>query len=331
MENKKTVILFVKEAEEFFLGLEDEMLINIELINAKNSDELVKYTYIYEPDFILFNISKLSEDNYISLSKLKGDAEKSKYRMLFIRTKDEAKDILETFKSGANPYFLKLFGMMEKNARVLDFIELKHARDEMSVVYNELKQANIEIKKKNKQLQQAINNIEKLSTTDFLTGAYNRRYMIERIKQEIIRYKRTRRIFSFVLCDIDDFKKINDTGGHAQGDQILVDAVRFLTESCREMDILSRWGGDEFLFVLPETDVSGALVFAERVRNLLAEKVFEYDHKEIKFFFTFGVAEYDEREGFGESIKNADYALLEGKSSGKNKVVAYDKSVMRRK
>lgn len=320
----KTIILIVKEAVNYFSEFGPEEIENIEFVTAKDAAELVKFVYVYNPHFVLFNIADLTEDNFTALSTLKNDTDMTRFQMLFIRSKEEAGSIVKAFAHGANPYYLKMFNMVEKNARILDFLELKQARDEMSFAFNELKQANMEVKKKNKQLQQAISNVEKLATTDYLTGVYNRRYVIDRIKQEIIRSKRTKRIFSFVICDIDNFKTINDTYGHAYGDLLLIEIAKYLNDSCREIDVLARWGGDEFLFILPETEIVGATVFSERLRKSITDRVFEYGHNEINISLTFGVAEYDEKDGPNESIKNADNALLSGKGSGRNKVVTFN-------
>ena len=323
MENKKISILLAKEAVALFKDLDPDLTKNIEFNTALNSGEIVKYTYIHNPDFIVFNVSGLSEDSYLSLSKLKSESNNYKYHLLFIHSREEARDIATALREGVNQYQLKLFELVQKNTDILNFMELRQNREEMQVVYSELKKATLEVKKKNKQLQIAINNLEKLTLTDYLTGAYNRRYILEHIKQEIIRFKRNKRAFSFVLCDIDNFKKINDSYGHAFGDQVLVDTAKFLCETCREMDILSRWGGDEFLFLLPETDLNGAVIFSERARKSLEEKVFDYDHTDFRVSLTFGVSEYNESDGVNESIKNADNALLKGKSSGRNMVMAF--------
>lgn len=321
MENKRISLLLAKEAEEFFNDVDETLKQNFEFKTALSSDDIIKDIYIFDPDFIIFNLSSLSEDNYRSLSKLKNNTIDTKYQILFIRNKEEAINIVNAFQEGVNRYCRKIFSMIEKNAGILNFIELRQNREEMQVIYGELKSAAQELNKKNKQLQNAIENIEKLTVTDYLTGVYNRRYMIDRIYQEIIRYKRKKRIFSFVLCDIDNFKNINDTYGHAFGDQILMDTAKFLNSTCREMDVLARWGGDEFLILLPETDISGAFIFSERARKTFEARLFDYDHKNLKLSLTFGISEYDDKDGMNDSIKKADDALLKGKISGRNIVI----------
>lgn len=323
MEKGTITVLLTREAQSLFDMTAPKKTGNIDFIVAMNTGDLINSIYIHNPDFIVFNISNLTEEDYISLARLKNERDKAKYQLLFIHDREEASDIVAALREGLNQYWLKLLNTVEKNAQILNFLELRHDREEMRIAYSELHKATLEMNKKNRQLQMAINNLEKLTVSDYLTGAYNRRYILERIRQEIVRYNRNKNIFSFVICDIDNFKKVNDIYGHAFGDQVVADTAKCLLDSCREMDVLSRWGGDEFLFLLAETDLNGALIFCERIKNIFEQKVFEYDDVKIKVSLTFGVAEYDPREGYKESIKNADDALLSGKSNGRNKVVAF--------
>jgi diguanylate cyclase (GGDEF)-like protein len=320
MENNDIKLLLVNEAKKLFDGTD---MANIQWIAAGNAEELIHFVYVHRPDFIVFNIVNISEDNYRALARLKAESESFKYQLLFIRSPEDAADIVAALGKGLSHYHMKILSLVEKNAQILDFIELRNAREEMRIIYEELKKATVEVNKRNKQLQMAVTNLEKLTVSDYLTGVYNRKYILERIRQEIIRYNRNQKMFSFVICDIDNFKKINDTHGHAFGDQAVIDIAKCLSDTCREMDVLARWGGDEFLFLLPETDLTGALNFCERARKSFERRVFTYDDIKITVSLTFGVAEYDPREGYKESIKNADTALLSGKSGGRNKVVAF--------
>ena len=314
MEKDRISMLLVREAEVLFRDIiASEITKNIGFTVAPNSNEIIKCIYIHDPDFIVFNISNLNEDNYQALYKLKHESENKRYQLLFIHNAEEAGNVVAALAGGISAYHLKLLEIVEKNAQILNFLELRQNREEMQLAYIELKKAMVEMNKKNNLLQAAIRDIEKLTVTDYLTGLYNRRYILDRIRQEVVRYNRNGRVFSFVLCDIDNFKKVNDTYGHDFGDQMLVETANYLKESCREMDILSRWGGDEFLFLLPETDVAGAVTFCERVQQRFEDKTFVCDRVEIKTSLTFGVAEYDEKLGASESIKNADRALLAGK------------------
>lgn len=166
--------------------------------------------------------------------------------------------------------------------------------------------------------------IYRLANIDPLTDLPNRRFMRHRIDDEKARSERNKHPFSFIIADIDDFKDINDNYGHDCGDYILVELSRLMEELLRKQDIVSRWGGEEFLFLLPETDTEGAVNTAEKIRRRVEEKNFIYDSSKLNLTMTFGVASADFADDIQERIKTADSALLLGKNRGKNCVVALD-------
>ncbi|MFP4564530.1 MAG: diguanylate cyclase [Spirochaetia bacterium] len=166
--------------------------------------------------------------------------------------------------------------------------------------------------------------IYRLANIDPLTGLPNRRFMRHRIDDEKARSERSKRPFSFIIADIDDFKPINDNYGHDCGDYILVELSRLMEELLRKQDIVSRWGGEEFLFLLPETDKEGAVNTAEKIRRRVEEKNFIYDSATLNLTMTFGVASAGYADDIQDRIKRADSALLLGKNRGKNCVVSLD-------
>ena len=166
--------------------------------------------------------------------------------------------------------------------------------------------------------------IYRLANIDPLTDLPNRRFMRHSIDDEKTRSERSTKPFSFIIADIDDFKAINDNYGHDCGDYILVELSRLMEELLRKQDIVSRWGGEEFLFLLPETDAEGAVNTAEKIRRRVEEKEFSYDSTRLELTITFGVASADYADDIQERIKKADTALLLGKNRGKNCVIALD-------
>ena len=171
------------------------------------------------------------------------------------------------------------------------------------------------------ELRQVIVKLEDLSIKDPLTGLYNRRYIIEKINELETRYKRSKSLFSIIISDIDYFKRINDRYGHDCGDLVLFNIARLISDCCREQDILSRWGGEEFLILLSDTNHDGANILAERIRKKLENESIQYGDISLKITMTFGVSEYSESLGIEGTIKNADMALLQGKHNGRNRVV----------
>ena len=178
-----------------------------------------------------------------------------------------------------------------------------------------------EIRKKNKELEKAYKKLELLARTDTLTSLANRRAMWEQINHEVHRFERNKRPFAFIIGDIDNFKKINDKFGHDAGDFILKEIARIFLSSTRKQDTVCRWGGEEFLFLLPETIAKGALVIAKKIRRRIAEHSFVYRDNVIPVTMTFGVSIFDKLMNIESCIKQADMALYEGKKQGKNQVI----------
>jgi diguanylate cyclase (GGDEF)-like protein len=171
------------------------------------------------------------------------------------------------------------------------------------------------------ELRVANANLDMLAKTDFLTGLLNRRYMLEILEQEVRRFKRTRAEFAIVMCDIDNFKLINDNYGHACGDRVLVEAVRIMLHTLREQDQIARWGGEEFLIFMPDTGLAAAEMAAERIRKNIQDCVIGYRDANLKITMTLGISVYDGGNDIDQSILIADHALYAGKLNGKNRVV----------
>ena len=164
--------------------------------------------------------------------------------------------------------------------------------------------------------------LEYLSMTDSLTGLLNRRALTERIDFEMSRAKRYGSGLSIILCDVDDFKKINDTYGHHIGDRALRALCGTLLGAVRKADIVGRHGGDEFLFVLPETTLEGAERLAEKIRQAVEDREFSLAEGLVaRMSLSLGVSCFDESLDDSDSlIKRCDRALYISKQSGKNRV-----------
>ena len=173
----------------------------------------------------------------------------------------------------------------------------------------------------NAELSAAYARMAELASHDELTGLYNRRSATERIELETIRASRTHRPFGVVMIDVDDFKAINDTCGHACGDAVLQQLAGLLRASVREQDVVARWGGEEFLLVLPEASREGAVLVAEKLRQAIGELRVLHDAGAVRFTVTMGVNVYDKLAPASDCIRGADEALYRGKRSGKNTVV----------
>lgn len=172
--------------------------------------------------------------------------------------------------------------------------------------------------------------ILKHATLDALTGFYNRRQMEERIKQETSSAKRKKTPLCAIMIDIDYFKSVNDTYGHAAGDYILKTTSKIIRSQLREYDIASRYGGEEFAIILPYTKEEEAIMVAERLRKAVESKVINIESvntknstKTIQVTISLGIYKFKENDNPQDLLMNADKALYEAKESGRNKVVVY--------
>ncbi len=175
-----------------------------------------------------------------------------------------------------------------------------------------------EIKISNEQLRHQNAILDKLASTDPLTGLYNRRSMDIFLNQAL----KSESGFAVVMCDIDNFKGINDTYGHDFGDIVLKEIARITMQQVASNGYVCRWGGEEILILVSSSAKETAGRIAENIRRNVANHVFELNSKWIHCTLTLGIAAYKDGDSIEETITNADYNLYQGKRSGKNKVVA---------
>jgi diguanylate cyclase (GGDEF)-like protein len=172
--------------------------------------------------------------------------------------------------------------------------------------------------------------IGQLSVADSLPGIFNRRYLHERLTQEAARARSCGQSVSVVLADLDHFKQINDTYGQQSGDRVLQHVIAVARSALRQSDWMARYGGDEFVIVLPETTLLGAYAVAERMRRLCAESAVELADTQLVVTASFGVATIDGVPASNEDaealLRAADKALHESKRAGRNRVTCGPKS-----
>ena len=167
--------------------------------------------------------------------------------------------------------------------------------------------------------------LEVASTTDSLTGLFNRRYMEQKIQEEYARYQKTDSALSFLIIDIDLFKTINDKLGHAGGDSLLKAIAEDLKKCIRESDIVARWGGDEFLLMLPFTNKENAIKMAERIRQTVGSRTYVYENEVLSVTLTIGVSVVQDSEATSDDvIRKADLLMFQGKRAGRNRIVFTD-------
>jgi two-component system, cell cycle response regulator len=228
---------------------------------------------------------------------------------------------VEGLELGADDYLVKPFNMLELAARVKSMLRLKGLHDQVLEKNRELDRANRELDQKRQELLE-------LSRTDALTGLYNRRYFEERLAEEFMRSHRYRNPLTCVMVDVDHFKRLNDTYGHPFGDQVLVRVAKVVRGALREVDFLARYGGEELVALLPETDAREAQVAAERVRKAIEDIVMSQLDPSVqvaaglKCTASLGTATFpvDSITAADGLIRSADEALYAAKQGGRNRV-----------
>jgi diguanylate cyclase (GGDEF)-like protein len=166
--------------------------------------------------------------------------------------------------------------------------------------------------------------VEEMAITDGLTKAFAKRHMMERLGEEYERSSRHRFSLSFLMVDIDYFKRYNDTYGHLVGDVVLKDIVGMLKANTREVDLVGRFGGEEFCVILPETGKDEALLVSERIREIIEKHDFRAYDEITRVTVSIGIASYPEDCSTAEElVEYSDQALYRAKKSGRNKVCSY--------
>jgi len=214
----------------------------------------------------------------------------------------EARAVREAFKRGAEDYVLK---------QELDTISL----------FDVIGSA-IERRRQKEEILQAQAQLRQLAERDGLTGLFNHRYLLEVLEKEFTRAKRYGRPFSLLMIDLDGFKSINDTCGHLKGDRVLKQVARLIEKTTRSVDIIARYGGDEFVVLLPETPPRQAITIGERIVRDLKRHPFHDEGKNYPLSASVGIAAYSPSAATaGALLKEADEALYAAKRNGRSQVI----------
>lgn len=182
----------------------------------------------------------------------------------------------------------------------------------------------MEIRNSNKisiRLIEVNNKLAYHASRDSLTNLLNRRTMNQYIQMEYVRSKRSGKAFGLIMADVDDFKQVNDNYGHAAGDLVLIELAGLLSATLRHQDSIARWGGEEFLILLPETEFEGVQIAAEKVRDMIAHSSVPYQGHDIQVTLSIGGVVCEREANWDDCIKIADRALYYGKTHGKNLAV----------
>lgn len=295
----------------------DDSALNLKIISGLLGDEYEVYTAANgeaaislasekAPDLILLDVIMPGMDGLAVCRFLKGQTATADIPIIFITVVSEPKDIVKALEAGGQDYITKPFSELELKARVKTHLELRASREALKAYASELEEKNLELKK-------ALMRLEVLATTDYLTGLPNRRYMMRRISEEVARAKRTHGKMALVMADINKFKMMNDTYGHNYGDLILREIADKIKANLREQDVVARWGGDEFLLLLPDADLAGGKAVADKLKRSVGAEKLSCCGEEFSIALTCGAVQFDVALGIEANIKKADEALYRAK------------------
>jgi diguanylate cyclase (GGDEF)-like protein len=279
------------------------------IVTAATGEEALDRVKEEPPHLILLDVMMPGLDGHQVARRIKDDETLPFIPIILVTALNEAEDVVQGLESGADDYISKPYNFRELEARVRAMLRIKFLQDELD--------------QKNRELELANKRLKKLSITDGLTELYNHRHVHQLLHDEFERSARTGEPIAVAMMDLDRFKSINDTYGHPTGDVILYETARIIKETAREIDMPGRYGGEEFIAILPGTEEESAEHFAERVRHAVESHIFRDGATEVRMTVSCGVASFpapgvDAPEAL---LKAADEALYQAKHGGRNQVI----------
>lgn len=226
--------------------------------------------------------------------------------------------LLYTFRPAEIHLKIELLQLFSLTATFLQFSGLGGF---IAGLRNKVKIHLVDLATRNGELVEALQRIEDLAMRDELTGVFNRRFLMETIRNEKVRGQRSGSQFTLCILDVDHFKRVNDQFGHHAGDQVLQEIARVANDALRQTDYFGRYGGEEFAMVLTDTVTEGAIVTAERVRRRIEEIDFSSISQGFRVTVSIGIADSQQAEDAALTFKRADQALYLAKEAGRNRCV----------
>lgn len=308
-ENQKRKILAVDDDPESLKvvkkALEWE---EYQVETATSGHEALEKMAEWGPHLVLLDVSMPGLNGLETLAFLRGNNEYTS--TLFVSGKSSHEDVIRGLDAGADDYICKPFHPLELLARIRCQLRLKDIRDELN--------------RANAQLQELVD-------IDDLTGLYNMRSFYKKLDFEIERASRYGRALSVVMMDMDDFKLVNDENDHLFGSFVLSEVGKIIKGTMRKVDFAARYGGDEFIIVLTETNLEGTKIFCERLRETIKEHHFQNESQARRLTSSLGFAISsvgDKSIDARTLVRYADRALYMAKEKGRNRVEFYDFSQM---
>jgi two-component system cell cycle response regulator len=316
MERRKARILVVDDHEDNIELLRARLEARgYEVDGAKDGQEALDQVERVCPDLILLDVMmpKIDGIEVVRRLKAKTAADELPFIPVIMQTAlDSTENKVEGLDAGADDYITKPINFAELEARVNSLLRIKGLQSSLAAREKELKEVN--------------DKLRQISLTDGLTQVENRRSLEERLNEMWQHSVRLHEPIAVVMCDIDKFKSVNDQYGHQAGDAVLKEFAQILRNEAREIDRVGRYGGEEFLLILPGTVLDAAVTFAERLRDKVAKHTFSYTGGTLCRTMSCGVAgsphpRIKDQEAL---LKASDEALYVAKETGRNRVVRFD-------
>src|SRR6267378_1750924 len=314
MERKKTYRILVVDDHEDNIELLRARLEarGYEVFGANDGQAALDQVESVRPDLILLDVMMPRMDGMEVVRRLKANKNLPFIPVIMQTALDSTENKVEGLDAGADDYITKPINFAELEARVNSLLRIKALQSDLAARERELSELN--------------DKLRQISLTDGLTQVENRRSLEERLHDMWQHSVRLHEPIALVMCDIDKFKSVNDEHGHQAGDSVLKEFAQLLKGEAREIDRVGRYGGEEFLLILPGTVLDAAVTFAERLREKVEHHIFTYTGGTLRGTISCGVAaaphpKVKDQEAL---VRAADDALYVAKETGRNRVVRFD-------
>lgn len=256
------------------------------------------------PDLVLLDVMLPGLDGLDCCRLIKSMTSDGFLPVVLLTARTDPDSRVDGLRSGADDYICKPFDKRELLERVNNMIRIKRMHDHV---------------------HEAKARLEQLAIRDELTGLFNYRYLQSRLLEEFKRAERYREPLACVMGDIDHFKRVNDRYGHDIGDAVLREVGDRLSKAVRDIDVVTRYGGEEFLLVLPSTNFAGAVSVAERVRHVIGDEAMTLSGTSQQVTMSLGIGVFPSRDvrNKDELLKAADYALYKAKAAGRDTICVF--------
>lgn len=283
--------------------------------SAEDGEEALEKIYASPPDLVLLDVMMPKIDGMEVARRVKSDRSLPFIPVIMQTALDSTESMVQGLDAGADDYISKPINFKELEARVKSLLRIQALQQELQ--------------ERERQLSEANDQLLTMSRTDALTGLDNRRHLGERLHEMWEHGQRLHEPLALVMCDIDHFKRVNDEHGHQAGDAVLRQFAEVIKSEARGIDRVGRYGGEEFVLLLPGTVLDAAVIFAERLRSAVEAHVFTFgDGATLQRTMSCGVAAWphpsiNDQEAL---MRAADEALYVAKETGRNRVIRFDSS-----